>query len=82
MADADTARRTALAFGLAVLSVVLLGAGLAAGSEGWSPAEAWRLATSPDGPLLIGQIRAPTRTCSARRRARRSVSCWCWAAAR
>ena len=59
MADADTSRRTALAFGLAVLSFVLLGAGLAAGSEGWSPAEAWRLATSPDGPLLIGQIRAP-----------------------
>ncbi|MET0350123.1 MAG: iron ABC transporter permease [Rhizobacter sp.] len=59
MADVDTPRRIALALGLAVLSLVLVGAGLAAGSEGWSPTEAWRLAVSPDGPLLIGQIRAP-----------------------
>ena len=59
MADVDTPRRIALALGLAVLSLVLVGAGLAAGSEAWSPMEAWRLAVSPDGPLLIGQIRAP-----------------------
>ena len=59
MPDADRPRRAALAAGLALLSVLGVLAGLSAGSDGWSPAAAWHVAQSPDGPLLLGQIRAP-----------------------
>lgn len=59
MTDADRSRRLSLAIGLAVLSVLGVFAGLAAGSDGWSPSAAWQLAMSPDGDLLIGRIRAP-----------------------
>ena len=54
-AGAVDARRRRLAIGLALLSLALCGAGLFAGSEGWSTA-AW---SGPDAGLIVGQIRAP-----------------------
>ncbi len=39
--------------------MLLLLAGLVAGSEGWSPGAALRLAASDDAALILGQIRAP-----------------------
>jgi iron complex transport system permease protein len=59
MADRDAVRRRRLALGLAVVTVVLVLAGLAAGSEGWSPARLFELLRGPDGGLIVGQIRAP-----------------------
>jgi len=59
MADIERRHRLQLAAMLVLLGCVLGLAGLAAGSEGWSPAAAWQLAWSPDGPLIVGQIRAP-----------------------
>ncbi|HWH83496.1 MAG TPA: iron ABC transporter permease [Burkholderiaceae bacterium] len=59
MAMADAPRRRRLAIGLALASALLLLAGLAAGSEGWSPARLWQLIGGPDGALIVGQIRAP-----------------------
>ncbi|KQV78361.1 iron ABC transporter permease [Rhizobacter sp. Root1221] len=59
MADVEQRRRRLLAVTLVLLAAVLAAAGLAAGSDGWSPAAAWQLAWSPDGPLIVGQIRAP-----------------------
>jgi len=47
--------RRRLVVTLAVLALALVVAGLAAGSEGWSPASLW----GPDAPLIVGQIRAP-----------------------
>ena len=58
-AGRDRSRRRRLAIGLAVATVVLLAAGLAAGGEGWSLRELFSLLGSPDGALVIGQIRAP-----------------------
>jgi iron complex transport system permease protein len=55
----DLRRRRTLAIGLALLSLLLLIAGLAAGSEGWSLAELLRIGTGRDGTLIVGQIRAP-----------------------
>ena len=52
------ARRRRLALGLALASAVLLLAGLAAGSEGWSM-QAWQTWASPESQLIVGQIRAP-----------------------
>ncbi len=53
------ARRRRLAFGLALASLLLLCAGLAAGGEGWSPAALGELLRGPDAGLIVGQIRAP-----------------------
>jgi len=52
-------RRLRLGLGLAGASVLLLLAGLAAGSDGWSPGALMQLATSDEGWLIVGQIRAP-----------------------
>jgi iron complex transport system permease protein len=46
-------------------TLLLLLAGLAAGSDGWSPLELLRIWREPEGGVLIGQIRAP-----------RSVGAW------
>jgi len=52
-------RRRRLALGLAGVTALLLLAGLAAGSDGWSPRSLWQLLGSPDAVLIVGQIRAP-----------------------
>ena len=57
MIDADRRRR--LAIGLAAVTLLMLAAGLAAGSDGWSIARLVDLLRSPDGALIVGQIRAP-----------------------
>jgi len=57
--SAPAARRRRLAFGLALASLLLLCAGLAAGGEGWSPAALGELLRGPDAGLIVGQIRAP-----------------------
>ena len=59
MASDDSRRRRRLAFGLAASTLVLVAAGLAAGSEGWSLAALWRTWKSPEGALIILEIRAP-----------------------
>ena len=59
MARDDTQRRRALGLGLALATVLLLGAGLAAGSAGWSPGTLLHGWNSADGLLIVGQIRAP-----------------------
>lgn len=59
MSDAERRARRRLAASLWVLTVLLVLAGLAAGSEGWSLAQTWALVGSPEGHLVIGQIRAP-----------------------
>ncbi len=51
--------RRRLLLGLAGVSLLLLGAGLSAGSEGLSLMALRRLLDGPDAPLIIGQIRAP-----------------------
>jgi len=56
---ADRRRRLRLVAGLVGLSALLLFAGLAAGSDGWSAAELMRTLRGPDAALIIGQIRAP-----------------------
>jgi iron complex transport system permease protein len=48
-----------LLLGLALASVVLLLAGLVAGSEGWSIGAAVHLASTDEAQLILGQIRAP-----------------------
>ena len=57
--NADHRRRSRLAAGLLLLSVLLGAAGLAAGSEGWSPTALARTLSGADGALIVGQIRAP-----------------------
>ena len=52
-------RRRSLALGLAGVTALLLMAGLAAGSDGWSPKLLWQLLASTDAALIVGQIRAP-----------------------
>jgi iron complex transport system permease protein len=59
MSDDDRQRRRRLAIGLAVLTLLLLLAGLAAGSEGWSLQDLMRTWSGPDAALIIGEIRAP-----------------------
>ena len=59
MSEPDRQRRQRLSIGLTSISLLLLLAGLAAGSEGWSLAQLWTLWNGPDGWLIVGQIRAP-----------------------
>ncbi|MBL0727010.1 iron ABC transporter permease [Piscinibacter sp. HJYY11] len=59
MSDEERRSRRRLTLALWVLSLLFGAAGLAAGSEGWSPTQAWALLQGPEGELLIGQIRAP-----------------------
>ncbi len=59
MSGQDRQRRHRLAVGLALLTLLLLLAGLAAGSEGWSLQDLMRTWSGPDGALIIGEIRAP-----------------------
>ena len=61
----DAQRRRRLAIGLALATLALLLAGLAAGAEGWSPAALVRTWLGPGGTLIVGEIRAP-----------RSVGAW------
>jgi len=55
----DRLRRIRLSAGLAALTALLLAAGLAAGSEGWSIADLMQTLNGPDAALIVGQIRAP-----------------------
>ena len=55
----DRRRRRRLAWMLALASVVLGIAGLAAGSDGWSLPELARTWHGPDAALILGEIRAP-----------------------
>jgi iron complex transport system permease protein len=56
---ADTRRRVRLAAWLGLLTTTLLLAGLAAGSEGWSPGALIDSLQRGDAALVVGQIRAP-----------------------
>jgi iron complex transport system permease protein len=58
----DAQRRRWLAWALCGVTLVLMGAGLLAGSEGWS----WALLSSPEAAIILGDIRAP-----------RTVGAWC-----
>ncbi|MDB4983007.1 MAG: transporter permease [Myxococcales bacterium] len=55
----DVRRRRRLALGLALGTLALLVAGLAAGSEGWSLSGLLRTWRTSEGALIILQIRAP-----------------------
>ena len=55
----DARRRRLLALALTLGSALLIVAGLAAGSDGWSPRALLGLAKSPEGALIVFQIRAP-----------------------
>lgn len=55
----DQRRRLQLAIGLSVAAVLFAAAGLAAGGEGWSIRELARALGTPDGRLIVLQIRAP-----------------------
>ena len=55
----DRQRRTRLALGLLLLTLLLGVAGLAAGSDGWSLGGLVQTWNSPDAALILGQIRAP-----------------------
>ena len=55
----DRQRRQRLSIGLALITMLLLVAGLAAGSEGWSLIRLVQTWGGPDGALILGQIRAP-----------------------
>ncbi|MGO9289719.1 MAG: FecCD family ABC transporter permease [Polyangia bacterium] len=59
MPNADVRRRQRLALGLALGTILLILAGLAAGSEGWSIVRLAQTWHGPDGVLIVGQIRAP-----------------------
>jgi iron complex transport system permease protein len=59
MSPLDARRRRALVLGLAVGTILLVVAGLAAGSDGWSLTRLWESCRSSEGGLIIGQIRAP-----------------------
>ncbi|HEY4959185.1 MAG TPA: iron chelate uptake ABC transporter family permease subunit, partial [Caldimonas sp.] len=59
MALADARRRRRLAAGLAIATALLLVAGLAAGSDGWSLPALWRAFSDSDAWPIVGAIRAP-----------------------
>ncbi len=56
---ADEDRRLRLAVGLAIASLVVAAAGMAAGGDGWSPVQLVHELASGDGRLIVFQIRAP-----------------------
>jgi iron complex transport system permease protein len=55
----DERKRLRLAIGLAIAGVAVAAAGLAAGSDGWSIARQARAIETPEGRLIVLQIRAP-----------------------
>ncbi|HVZ89667.1 MAG TPA: iron ABC transporter permease [Polyangia bacterium] len=57
--NADAYRRLRLTIGLAVVTVVVAAAGLAAGADGWSIPALARALHSAEGRLIVFQIRAP-----------------------
>ena len=59
MTSNDARRRRVLATGLGLMTVLLLGAGLAAGSEGWSLPALWRTWNDGDALGIVAAIRAP-----------------------
>ena len=59
MAELDRKRRQRLVVTLTLSTALLLIAGLAAGSEGWSPHALWVTLQGGDAALIVGQIRAP-----------------------
>ena len=59
MAELDRQRRQRLVVTLTLSTALLLIAGLAAGSEGWSPHALWVTLQGGDAALIVGQIRAP-----------------------
>ena len=59
MMELDRQRRRRLAIGLAVSTLLLLLAGLAAGSDGWSVPNLIQIWQGADGALIVGEIRAP-----------------------
>jgi iron complex transport system permease protein len=59
MASDDSRRRRRVALGLAVSTILLIVAGLAAGSDGWSLGALWRTWKSAEGAVIILEIRAP-----------------------
>ena len=56
MMSIDRQRRTRLVIGLAVLGALLLAAGLAAGSEGWSITGLMATLNGPDAGLIVGLV--------------------------
>jgi iron complex transport system permease protein len=59
MSERDSQRRGRLVVGLALATALLVVAGLAAGSDGWSLPALWRTWRGAEGPLILWQIRAP-----------------------
>ena len=59
MSEHDAQRRARLAWGLGLLTLTLLAAGLAAGGDGWSLAALIDTLQGSDAFLIVGQIRAP-----------------------
>ena len=59
MSEHDAQRRARLAWGLGLLTLVLLAAGLAAGGDGWSLPALIDTLQGSDAFLIVGQIRAP-----------------------
>ena len=59
MSSTDRQRRQRLALVLTLATALLLIAGLAAGSDGWSLSRLVQTWGGPDGALIVGQIRAP-----------------------
>lgn len=62
VAERAAQRRRCLAWGLTLLAIFLLGAGLLSGSDGLS----WRLLSGPEASVILGEIRAP-----------RTIGAWC-----
>ena len=59
MSEAASQRRHGLALGLAAATLLLLGSGLAAGSEGWSIARLLHELQDADARSIVASIRAP-----------------------
>lgn len=57
--NTDRVRRRRLVVGLVAVTLLLLAAGLAAGSEGWSLTALNGVLQGPDGGIIIGRIRVP-----------------------